>query len=157
MNSKIKFGKLISSDTDNFVQYCKYDGKLAVIKGLFAGHDDSFDLYHQEMKYQYMLSEMGYAPEILEMNIKGSRNGRKFVLWISEDGGLPIEEDDVELANQLLDELYEKGIILHWHISKELFVKGFDGKLRVTDFKQTEFYEESIGKHNRKYIKWTVS
>lgn len=152
MANQIKFGKMISADTDNFVQYCKYENNFAVVKGLFAGYDDSFENYDREIKYQEMLSEKGLAPKLLTMNIKAGKNKRKFVLWVSEDVGFPIEDDDIPDANKVLDELYDMGIILSWCISKELFVKGFDGNIRVTDFKHTEMYEESIAKHNRKYI-----
>ncbi len=151
----IKFGKLISADTDNFVRYGKYGKEFVVFKGLFMGHDDSQELYNREINYQELLSKDGLAPRILKKNVKADKNKRKFLMWISEDAGLPIEESDVPEANKLLDILYDRGIILHWIIPrKELFVKGFDGKIRITDFKQTETYEEPIGKHNRKYIQW---
>ncbi len=148
----IKFGKLISADTDNFVRYGKYGSEFVVFKGLFMGYDDSQELYDQEINYQELLSKDGLAPKLLKKNVKADKNNRKFVMWICEDAGLPIEKADVPEANKLLDILYDRGIILNWYVEQCMFVKGFDGKIRVTDFKQAETYDEPIGKHNRKYI-----
>lgn len=153
----IKFGKLISADTDNFVRYGKYGKEFVVMKGLFMGYDDSQELYDQEIKYQELLSVDGLAPRILKKNVKADKSNRRFLMWISEDAGLPIEEADVPEANKILDILYDRGIILNWYVDQRMFVKGFDGKIRVTDFKQTEAYDEPIGKHNRKYIQWKAS
>ena len=147
----LKFGKLISADGDNFVRYAKYDKDFVVVKGLYTGYTDSYDLYMQEMKYQVLLSEKGFAPKLIRKDIRTLKDKRKFVMWVSEDAGLPIEEEDVPSANKLLDDLYDMGIILDPYLCQQLFVKGFDNKIRVTDFKNTETYS---GKHNRKYIQW---
>lgn len=152
MSSKLKIGTTISADTDNFVRYCKYDKRFAVVKGLFTGLDDALELYERELEFQTLLTEKGFAPKLLAKDIEGDKKGRMFVLWVSEDAGLPIEDQDIPAANMLLDELYDMGIILHWAPSKHLFVKGFDGKIRVTDFKQTEKHASPVTKDNRKYI-----
>jgi len=150
----IKFGKTISADQDNFVRYGKYGKEFVVIKGLFMGLDDSKTLYDQEIKFQEALSAEGFAPRLLKKNIKADKSGRTFMVWVSEDAGLPIEEEDVPAANKLLDELYERGIVLSFLIDQRMFVKGFDGKIRVTDFKHAEIFEDPILKDKRVYIQW---
>ena len=149
---ELKLGSYISADTDNFVCYCKYGNKFAVTKGLFAGLDDSFETYEREIKNQEKFAEMDWAPKLLKVNVRALKKGRKFVMWVSEDAGLPIEDSDIPAANALLDEMYEKGYVLSDVISRQNFVKGFDGKIRVTDFKNAEIFEHPILKDKRTYI-----
>lgn len=150
----ITFGKTISADQDNFVRYGKLGKDFVVIKGLFMGHDDSRHLYDQEIKFQQALAAEGFAPKLLKKGTKAEKSGRPFMVWVSEDAGLPIEEEDVPAANKLLDELYDRGVVLSWMIDQRMFVKGFDGKIRVTDFKNTEIFEDPILKDKRTYIQW---
>ena len=148
-----KFGHLISADTDNFVQYLKYDERFAVIKGLsLLGPEDTPDVYAKEIEMQERLYNLGFAPKLLRRQVKLERKGKPYIGWISEDAGLPIEDSDIPAANKILDELYDYGILFNYYPEKRMFLKGFDGKIRVTDFKHVESYEEPIGKHNRKYI-----
>jgi hypothetical protein len=117
-----------------------------------SAYEDSKDLYTNQIRFQTLLSEKGLAPRILKQDIKARKDGMPFLLLVSEDAGLPIEDCDIASANEYLDTLYDMGIILHWYVDKKMFVKGFDGKIRSTDFKMTEHYDEPIGKHNRKYL-----
>jgi phenylalanyl-tRNA synthetase beta subunit len=147
-----KAGKVISADTDNFVRYCKYKDKYAVVKALHFLNDDTPELYEKEIKTQEKLYNLGVAPKLLTKYVKLQKKDRVFVGWISEDAGLPIEDADIPEANKVLDRLYDEGIFLSYFPDKHMFVKGFDDVIRVTDFKNVEAYEEPIGKHNRKYI-----
>ena len=149
-------GAIITADCDQFVRYSKYDSKFTVTKGMCMDLEDCADLYANQIKFQELLSQQDLAPRIVAKDIKARYKNIKFMLIVSEDVGLPIEESDIPAANDLLDALYDQGIILHWCLHQSLFVKGFDGKIRVTDFKQTELYDEPIGKHNRKYVQWKV-
>lgn len=151
-SQELKLGSYISADTDNFVCYCKYGNTFAVTKGLFAGLDDSFEVYEREIKNQEKFAELGWAPKLLQINVRALKKGRKFVMWVSEDAGLPIEDADISAANALLDEMYDKGYVLSDTIFREHFVKGFDGKIRVTDFKNAEIFEHPILKDKRVYI-----
>jgi len=144
--------RMISNDTDNFVEYTKYNGAYAVMKGLFTGNDDTAEMYKREIEYQTMLSEYGYAPRLLQTGMKRIIKGREFITWISEDAGLPIQERDVLQANVLLKSLYDMGIELTWSLHQNLFVKGFDGKVRVTDFK----HAEKTLSPSRTYIQWAA-
>jgi hypothetical protein len=103
-----------------------------------------------------MLSKHGMAPRLIQKDVEFQKDNQTYWLIVSEDVGMPISEEDVPAVNTYLDVLYDMGIILHWFIDKQMFVKGFDGKIRTTDFRMTEMYEESIGKHNRKYLQWKV-
>lgn len=149
---ELKIGSIISSDTDNFVCYCRYGKTFAVAKGLFDGLDDSLEIFKRETKNQRKFAEMGWAPNLLKTNVRAMRNNRKFMVWVSEDAGLPIEDADIPAANALLDEMYDKGYMISETPYKQLFVKGFDGKIRVTDFKNAEIFEHSILKDKRTYI-----
>jgi hypothetical protein len=147
-----KFGTIISADTDNFVQYIKYENKYGVLKALYFLLDDSIEMYAKEIETQEKLAEIDVAPKLIRKQVRLEKKGRPFIGWISEDAGLPIEDSDIPEANKLLDLLYDRGIFLSYYPHKSMFVKGFDGKIRATDFKAVETYEEPIGKHNRKYI-----
>jgi hypothetical protein len=148
-----RLGLLISADGDNFVYYSKFGNTFAVTKGLAADLDDSDDLYENEIAFQEDLAKSGLAPRVLAKNIVVTRKGMKFNVWISEDAGLPVTVEDIPDVNEFLDILYERGIILYpYTMHPSLFVRGFDGKIRATDFKQTEEYDEPIGKHNRRYL-----
>jgi len=142
---------MISCDGDNVVFYSKYEDRLTVTKGLNTSYEDLQEFYTNEIHYQTLLSEFDIAPKILKKDIKEDN----FMYWISEDAGLPIKDCDISDANRLLDIVYDMGIIINWrpHISQ--FVKGFDDKIRIVDFKHTEKYDEPIGKHNRKYLSIT--
>lgn len=152
MPAPYKIGAVISADTDNFVQYINYDNKYGVLKALYFLLDDSIELYKKEIETQEKLYELGVAPKLIKKRIQLEKKGRPFLGWISEDAGLPIEDEDIPEANKVLDLLYDEGIFLNYYPCKEMFVKGFDNKIRVTDFKFVEVYEEPIGKHKRKYI-----
>lgn len=143
---------MISCDGDNIVEYSTYNGKCTVTKGLCFDFEDLKEFYTNEIHYQTMLSELDIAPRIIKKDIKGLRKKQNFVFWISEDAGLPIEDSDIPDANRILDIVYDMGIIINWRPHKSHFVKGFDNKIRITDFKHTEKYNEPIGKHNRRYI-----
>jgi hypothetical protein len=148
-----RLGSLISADGDNYVYYSKYGDTFVVTKGLYTGYSDSEDLYLNEIYFQERLAEDGLAPRILAKDILRNRKGREFKEWISEDAGLPVEIADIAAVNAYLDVLYDKGVILYpYTIHHSLFVKGFDGKIRATDFKQTEDCGEPLGKHNRRYL-----
>jgi len=147
-----KVGRVISADTDNFVRYCKYKDNYAVVKALYFLNDDTPELYEKEIKMQERLYNLGVAPKLLTKYVKLQKKDRIFVGWISEDAGLPIEDEDIPEANNVLDRLYDEGIFLSYFPDRSMFIKGFDGVIRVTDFKNVEAYEEPIGKHNRKYI-----
>lgn len=150
----IQIGIVISSDTDNFVRYCKYHKQFAVVKALRLALDDAVDVYEKEINNQTRLSHVGASPKLLRKKVILKKNERLFLGWISEDAGLPIEEDDINATNEFLDSLYDKGIVVSWYIDQHMFVKGFDNKIRVTDCKNVEFYDEPIEKDKRMYIKW---
>jgi|LauGreDrversion4_2_1035121.scaffolds.fasta_scaffold14580_4 hypothetical protein len=147
-----KLGTIISADGDNFVQYIKYDNKYGVLKALYFLLDDSIELYAKEVETQQKLYELGVAPKLIKNQVRLEKKGRPFIGWISEDAGLPIEDSDIPEANKVLDLMYDQGIFLSYFPHKSMFVKGFDNKIRATDFKAVESYEEPIGKHKRKYI-----
>ena len=138
---------MISNDTDNFVEYTR---KFTVTKGLYTGYEDSEELYTREIEFQSILSEYDYAPRLIETGIKRVINGREFITWVSQDVGLPITEKDVLQANILLKNIYDMGISLTWCLHQSQFVKGFDGKVRVTDFKHAEKVLNPI----RQYLQW---
>lgn len=146
-------GSIISADQTNFVRYSKYGSTYTITKGICAEYEDSYDVYKAETQNQEKLASLGYAPRLIIKDICVIMDGTRFALWISEDCGLPVGPQDVPAVNAYLDELYDRGIILTPYTPYSyMFVKGFDGKIRATDFKNTEFYTESIGKHNRKYL-----
>lgn len=148
-------GKVISDDSSNFVRYSRYGIRYTVTKGLCMDYPDSMDLYTRETTVQEQLAALDLAPKLLRKDIPAKRRGRPFLMWISEDAGLPIEEADVPAANALLDTLYDTGLVLHVdYVHSSHFVKGFDGKIRVTDFKHTEHYADPIPKEERKYLQW---
>jgi hypothetical protein len=144
---------MISNDTDNFVIYSKHEGRFTVTKALFEGCSDTQELYKKEIAFQVLLAEKGLAPRLLKKDIKGMFKGRRFIMWISEDAGLPIEEQDVAEANKVLTQMWDSGITLTGALHKGLFVKGFDGKVRLTDFKHAEYCENPT----RSFLQWTES
>ena len=146
-------GKVISADGDNFVCYSRYGNEYTVTKGLFMGYSDSEKNYQNEIEYQTILSEKGFAPRLIKKDIKANKNGKKFVMWISEDAGLPIEESDIPACNEILDKMYDEGFIPSEFCMRQEFVKGFDGKIRMTDFKFAEYFDEPIEQKYRVYVK----
>jgi hypothetical protein len=146
---------MISNDTDNFVVYSKHEGRFTVTKALFQGCWDTQELYRKEMEFQTFLSKRGLAPKILKRDIVAEHKGRSFLMWISEDAGLPIERTDIKAANDLIDEMWDAGVKIAEYVHKGMFVKGFDGKVRVTDFKHSEWVlAENIQESNRLYLQW---
>ena len=139
---------MISCDGDNVVFYSKYEDRLTITKGFSMVHQDSQEFYMNEIQYQTLLSEIDIAPKLLKKDIKENN----FMYWISEDAGLPIEECDIPDANRILDIVYDMGIIINWRPHMSHFVKGFDDKIRITDFKHATKYDKPIEKENRKYL-----
>lgn len=147
-----RMGKVISADGSNFVCYSRYGKEYTVTKGLEMCYSDSEESYQNEIKFQTLLSEKGVAPRLIKKDMKVKKKGNIFMMWVSEDAGLPVDDQDIPACNELLDKLYDEGIIVTPYLWKNWFVKGFDGKIRMTDFKLAEQYDEPIGKHNRKYL-----
>ena len=147
-----RMGKVLHADTDNFVCYSKYENEFTITKGLAMCYSDSEENYKNEINFQTLLSEKGYAPRLIRKDMKVKKKGNIFMMSISEDVGLPVEDEDIPACNEVLDKLYDEGIIVTPYICKNCFVKGYDGKIRMTDFKLTEQYDEPIGQHNRKYL-----
>ena len=146
---------MISNDTDNYVMYVKHEKKFAVAKALFAGYSDWQELYNKEIEFQTFLSAHDLAPFLLEKRKMIQVAGRPFVTWISEDAGLPIEKEDIEAANDVIDRLWDVGVKIHDYVDPKMFVKGFDGKIRVTDFKNAEWViAENEDTPKRQYLQW---
>ena len=152
-----RMGKVISADGDNFVCYSRYGKEYTITKGLFMGYSDSEESYQNEVKFQALLSEKGVAPRLIKKDIKANKKGRMFMMWISEDAGLPIEDEDIPACNVLLDKLYDEGIIVTPYVLKSWFIKGFDGNIRMTDFTLTEQFDEPIEKQDRRYLRASTS
>ena len=133
------FGKLISADGD----FVRYSSKFTVTKGMLDEEE-----YKNQITFQTLLSKKGLAPSIIQKDVKHNNH----TLIVSSDAGLPLEQKDIPLANKYLDTLYDMGIDLHWCLHISHFVKGFDGKIRATDFRQTKLYTEAIKKDKRVYI-----
>ncbi len=148
-----RMGKVISADGDNFVCYSRYGKEFTVTKGLALCFPDSEESYQNNINFQTLLSEKGYAPRLIKKDMKVKKKGNIFMMWISEDAGLPVEDEDIPACNELLDKLYDEGIIVTPYIWKSWFVKGFDGKIRMTDFTLTEQFDEPIEKENRRYLR----
>ena len=145
---------MISNDGNNFVVYSKHEGRFTVTKALFQGCSDTQELYSKEIEFQTFLSATGLAPRILKKDIVADYKGRPFLMWISEDAGLPIERTDMLAANDLIDNLWDVGVKIAEYVHKGMFVKGFDGKVRVTDFKHSEWVAENKQETNRVYLQW---
>ena len=146
----VKLGKVISADFDTKVWYSKLGNRFTVTKALYTCHSDSEEMYQNEIKIQTLLAEKGLAPKLLE---KDDRSTKHYVMWTSEDAGLPITENDVEAANSYLDTLYDMGVLL-FSVGQDNFLKGWDGKIRTTDFKVAELLSQPITKDKREYIQW---
>ena len=152
-----RMGKVISADGDNFVCYSRYGTEFTVTKGLALVYPDSEESYQNNIYFQTLLSEKGFAPRLLKKDMKVKKKGNIFVMWISEDAGLPIEEEDIPACNILLDKLYDEGIIVTPYVLKSWFIKGFDGNIRMTDFTLTEQFDEPIEEKDRKYLRPSTS
>ena len=152
-----RMGKVISADGDNFVCYSRYGTEFTVTKGLTLSFPDSEESYQNNIYFQTLLSEKGFAPRLLKKDMKVKKKGNIFVMWISEDAGLPIEDEDIPACNILLDKLYDEGIIVTPYVLKSWFIKGFDGNIRMTDFTLTEQFDEPIETKDRKYLRSSTS
>ncbi len=74
-------------------------------------------------------------------------------MWTSTDAGLPVDsKTDRDDINTYLDVLYDKGIVLHWRLDWDMFVRGFDGRIRATDFKAAEQHPQPIPREERRYM-----
>lgn len=146
-------GEVIRAD-GNAVWYSSYDGKYTVTKGMpISKHTDSVEVYEHEIRFQHLLSKRGFAPRLIAFNIEKRWKNRNYLLWVSEDAGLPIEVPDIPSANKLLDSLYDIGIVLTpYTFHPDMFLKGFDGKIRVVDFKHTVQHPVPISESERRYI-----
>lgn len=147
-----KLEQVIHADLFDFVRYSRLGKEYTVTKGLCTELSDAEELYAREIRFQEMLAKLDFAPKILKKGIRAKKDGMKYVMWVSADAGLPIEDADIPEANKLLDHIYNLQIVYHWSPHKSHFVKGFDGKIRVTDFKQTELLGSAIPKEVRRYV-----